>query len=64
MSAFPLRRYRILAIETRTLMAYVEAKSANSARKQAEKVWDSDGDEPFRIKECTFDVVNVDRADV
>lgn len=64
MSAFPSRRYRILAIETRTLEAYVEAKSADSAREQAAKVWDSAGDEAFRIKECAFDVVVVDRADV
>ena len=63
MSALPSRRYRILAIETRTLEAYVEAKSAGSARKQAAKVWDSDGDEPFRIKECGFEVVIVERVD-
>jgi hypothetical protein len=63
MSALPLRRYRVLATETRTLQTFVEATCAARAQAEAAELWDETGDEAFRIKECRFDVVLVDCSD-
>jgi len=59
MSALPLRRYRVLATETRTLRTFVNAKSAAQARAQAVEPWNQDGDESFTVAEANFDVVFV-----
>ena len=59
MSALPLRRYRILATETRTLRTFVDAKSAAQAHAPAVELWDHDGDESFKVMEANFDVAFV-----
>ena len=59
MSAFPSRRYRVLAVETRTLETFVAAKSADKAKRQATDLWFKAGDKTFKVQECTFDVVLV-----
>lgn len=62
MSALPSRRYRILAIETRTLETYLDATTAGRAEEQAAEWWDADGEESFEVKECSFDVVFVEKV--
>ena len=59
MSALPLRRYRVLVTETRTLRTFVDATSAAEAHAQAVELWDQECDESFTVVEANFDVVFV-----
>jgi len=59
MSALPLRRYRVLATETRTLRTFVDAKHAAQAQAKALALWDQDGDESFQVVDANFDEVFV-----
>ena len=61
MSALPLRRYRVLGVETRTLRTFLDAKSSAEAHTQAVELWDQEGDEAFESMECNFDVVFVEK---
>lgn len=62
MSALPLRRYRVLAIATLTLVAVVKAASTEAAEDLARILWTDSGEDCFTVKQCDFELVDVERV--